>query len=68
MMEVAMIGRDSVVGVCAALDGEASLTDVIVVASGTASVLKAEDAFRQAGVVSDSRFAQDLLLIAKDVL
>src|SRR5260370_23268041 len=42
-VEVALVGRDSVVGASAALDGEASLTDAVVVAPRIASVLKAED-------------------------
>jgi CRP-like cAMP-binding protein len=46
-VEVAMVGRDSIVGVSAALDGGLALTDAIVVVPGTASVLKAAD-FRAA--------------------
>src|ERR1700736_6013479 len=46
-VEVAMVGRDSIVGVSAALDGGPALTDAIVVVPGTASVLKAAD-FRAA--------------------
>jgi CRP-like cAMP-binding protein len=42
-VEVAMIGRDSLVGAAAALDPGPALADAIVVAPGTASVLKAED-------------------------
>jgi CRP-like cAMP-binding protein len=42
-VEVAMVGRDSLVGVAAALDAGPALTDAIVVVPGTASVLKAED-------------------------
>jgi CRP-like cAMP-binding protein len=39
MVEVAMIGRDSLFGGSAALDGKISLTDVIVLLPGIASVL-----------------------------
>jgi CRP-like cAMP-binding protein len=39
MVEVAMIGRDSVFGGAAALDGQISLTDGIVLLPGTASIL-----------------------------
>jgi CRP-like cAMP-binding protein len=39
MVEVAMIGRDSVFGGSAALDGQISLTDAIVVLPGAASIL-----------------------------
>src|SRR6478609_5511768 len=46
-VEVAMIGRDSLVGASAALDDGPSLTDAVVVVPGTASVLKAVD-FRTA--------------------
>jgi CRP-like cAMP-binding protein len=42
-VEIAMIGRDSVVGASAALDGGPSLTDAVVVVPGAASVLKAAD-------------------------
>ena len=42
-VEVAMVGRDSLVGAAAALDAGPALTDAIVVVPGTASVLKAED-------------------------
>jgi CRP-like cAMP-binding protein len=42
-VEVAMIGRDSLVGASAALDAGPALTDAIVVVPGTASVLRAED-------------------------
>jgi CRP-like cAMP-binding protein len=42
-VEVAMVGRDSLVGASAALDAGPALTDAIVVVPGTASVLKAED-------------------------
>ena len=42
-VEVAMIGRDSLVGASATLDDGPSLTDAIVVVPGTASVLKAAD-------------------------
>src|SRR4051812_20714251 len=42
-VEVAMIGRDSLVGAAAALDTGPALTDAIVVVPGAASVLKAED-------------------------
>jgi CRP-like cAMP-binding protein len=42
-VEVAMIGRDSLVGIAAALDAGPVLTDAIVVVPGTASALKAED-------------------------
>ena len=38
-----MVGRDSLIGAAAALDAGLALTDAIVVAPGTASVLKAED-------------------------
>jgi CRP-like cAMP-binding protein len=39
MVEVAMVGHDSVLGASAALDGKISLTDAIVQLPGTASVL-----------------------------
>jgi hypothetical protein len=42
-VEVAMVGRDSLIGASAALDDGPALTDAIVVVPGTASVLKAED-------------------------
>jgi CRP-like cAMP-binding protein len=42
-VEVAMVGRDSLVGAAAALDAGPALTDAIVVVPGKASVLKAED-------------------------
>jgi len=42
-VEVAMVGRDSLIGAAAALDAGPALTAAIVVAPGTASVLKAED-------------------------
>jgi CRP-like cAMP-binding protein len=42
-VEVAMVGRDSLVGAAAVLAGGPALTDAIVVVPGTASVLKAED-------------------------
>jgi CRP-like cAMP-binding protein len=42
-VEVAMVGRDSLVGAAAALDAGPALTDAIVVVPGMASVLKAED-------------------------
>ena len=42
-VEVAMVGRDSLVGAAAALDTGQALTDAIVVVPGTASVLKAGD-------------------------
>ncbi len=54
-VEVAMVGRDSVVGVSAALDRGVSLTNAIVVAPGTASVLKAEDVRVAAGRSSTLR-------------
>jgi hypothetical protein len=54
-VEVTMVGRDSVVGVCAALDRGVSLTNAIVVAPGTASVLKAEDLRVAAGRSSTLR-------------
>jgi CRP-like cAMP-binding protein len=54
-VEVAMVGRDSVVGAAAALDAGPSLTDAIVVAPGTASVLKAEDLRAAAGQSSSLR-------------
>ena len=40
MVEVAMIGRDSIFGASAALDGNISLTDAIVQLPGTASTLE----------------------------
>ena len=43
MAEVATIGRDSILGAAAALDGEISLTSAVVVLSGKASVLDAAD-------------------------
>ena len=42
-VEVAMVGRDTIVGASAALDAGPALTDAIVVAPCTASVLKAGD-------------------------
>ena len=42
-VEVAMVGRDSLIGAAAALDAGPALTDAIVVAPGMASVLKAEN-------------------------
>jgi CRP-like cAMP-binding protein len=39
MVEVAMIGRDSVFGGTAALDGKISLTDAVVLLPGSASIL-----------------------------
>jgi CRP-like cAMP-binding protein len=42
-VEVAMVGRDSLVGAAAALDDAPSLTDAVVVVPGTASVLDAAD-------------------------
>jgi CRP-like cAMP-binding protein len=41
-VQVAMVGRDSIVGGSAALDGGPLLADVVVVAPDTASVLKVE--------------------------
>jgi CRP-like cAMP-binding protein len=46
-VEVAMVGRDSVFGAAAALDGRISLTDAVVMLPGTASILKVAD-FRAA--------------------
>ena len=46
-VEIATIGRDSLVGASAALYGRPQLADAIVVVPGTASVLRAED-FREA--------------------
>ena len=43
MAEVATIGRDSILGAAAALDGEISLTSAVAVLSGKASVLDAAD-------------------------
>ena len=40
-MEVVLVGRDSVFGVSAALDGGIALTDAAVLLSGTASILDA---------------------------
>ena len=42
-IEVATVGRDSVFGAAAALDGGISLTDAVVVLPGTASTLDAAD-------------------------
>jgi len=42
-VEVAMVGRDSLIGTSAALDDGPALADAIVVVPGTASVLKTED-------------------------
>jgi CRP-like cAMP-binding protein len=42
MVEAAMIGRDSLFGGSAALDGKISLTDAIVLLPGTASILDVE--------------------------
>jgi CRP-like cAMP-binding protein len=47
MVEVAMIGRDSVFGGTAALDGSISLTDAIVQLPGWASTLDVEIALRK---------------------
>jgi CRP-like cAMP-binding protein len=38
-VEVAMVGRDSIFGAAAALDGRISLTDAVVMLPGTASIL-----------------------------
>ncbi len=46
-VQIAMVGRDSIVGSSAALDGGPSLADAVVVVPGRASVLKVED-FRAA--------------------
>jgi CRP-like cAMP-binding protein len=46
-VEVAMVGRDSVFGAAAALDGGISLTDAVVLLSGTASTIGVAD-FRAA--------------------
>ncbi|MEN3349849.1 MAG: hypothetical protein V7632_3484 [Bradyrhizobium sp.] len=46
-VEIATVGRDSIVGASAALHDRPSLADAIVVVPGTASVLRAED-FREA--------------------
>src|SRR5580698_5056694 len=42
-IEVATVGRDSVFGAAAALDGGVSLTDAVVVLPGTASTLDVAD-------------------------
>src|SRR5258707_4003220 len=42
-LEVAMLGRDSLVGAAAGLDAGSALTDAIVVVPGMASALKAAD-------------------------
>ena len=42
-VEVAMVGRDSLIGTSAALDDGPALADAIVVVPGAASVLKIED-------------------------
>jgi CRP-like cAMP-binding protein len=42
MVEVAMIGNDSLFGGSAALDGKISLTDAVVLLPGTASILDAD--------------------------
>lgn len=42
-VEVAMVGRDSLIGTSAALDDGPALNDAIVVVPGVASILKAED-------------------------
>ena len=46
-VEVAMVGRDSLFGASAALDGGISLTDAVVVLPGTAAILNVAD-FRAA--------------------
>jgi CRP-like cAMP-binding protein len=46
-VEVAMVGRDSLFGASAALDGGISLTDAVVVLPGTAAILNVTD-FRAA--------------------
>jgi len=42
-VEVAMLGRDSLIGTSAALDDGPALADAVVVVPGLASVLKTED-------------------------
>jgi CRP-like cAMP-binding protein len=69
-VEVAMVGRDSLVGAAAALDAGPALTDAIVVVPGTASVLKAEDlraAAERSGVLRRhlARHEQALLVQAQ---
>jgi CRP-like cAMP-binding protein len=69
-VEVAMVGRDSLVGATAALAAGPALTDAIVVVPGTASVLKAEDlraAAERSGVLRRhlARHEQALLVQAQ---
>jgi CRP-like cAMP-binding protein len=52
-VEIATIGRDSIVGASAALHGRPLLADAIVVVPGTASMLRAEH-FREAADRSDT--------------
>jgi CRP-like cAMP-binding protein len=59
MVEVAMIGRDSLFGSSAALDGQISLTDAIVLLPGTASVL---DVGRLRSVSEESLAFRTLLI------
>jgi CRP-like cAMP-binding protein len=58
-VEVAMVGRDSVFGAAAALDGRISLTDAVVMLPGTASVIAVAD-FR---AVADRSIAFRTLLV-----
>jgi CRP-like cAMP-binding protein len=59
MVEVAMIGRDSLFGSSAALDSQISLTDAIVLLPGTASVL---DVGRLRSVSEESLAFRTLLI------
>ena len=53
-VEVAMVGRDSLVGGATAFDDGPALTEATVVVPGTASVLKAEDLRAAADWVNDN--------------
>ena len=69
-VEVAMVGRDGVIGAAAAVDAGPALTDAVVVVPGTASVLKAENlraAADQSGMLRKhlARHEQALLVQAQ---
>jgi len=69
-VEVAMVGRDGVIGAAAAVDAGPALTDAVVVVPGAASVLKAENlraAADQSGVLRKhlARHEQALLVQAQ---
>jgi CRP-like cAMP-binding protein len=64
-VDMAMIGRDSVVGVSAALNGRVSRTSAIVRLPGTASVL---DAVRLRFAAGESEQFRDVLLLHDEAL